>query len=376
MSSRVISVGVVGAGAVASSVHLPILTRRSDLFKVAAIADFNIEAANAIADRFGIDSASRYSTPEAMVSSGKIEAIVILNSGSHCNVVVDALNGGLDVFCEKPLAYSKEELTRIEIALKSSGNKLMIGYMKTYDQAVGQARKAIKSRPRTVDVVVLHPNGESQLATSELHVKAFAASKELVSRFTQDGQRIEIQALGMDAAQTFGNFYSDVILGSVIHELSVLRALDIHISEVDYVDYWPLDRKAESIIVHARTADGVRVTIRWFYLDQYPLYQEEIRWISETEGHHIIFPSPYILRVPTKLISTRRLGLDHSHTVFESYQSSFEIELNAFHNLVLTGEQIGDPIADANEDLRISQQIARKMAELHNIPIGGNLADL
>ena len=37
-----IRVGLVGAGAVASSVHLPILTRRSDLYEVVAIADLNL----------------------------------------------------------------------------------------------------------------------------------------------------------------------------------------------------------------------------------------------------------------------------------------------------------------------------------------------
>ena len=49
MNNQIVRVGVIGAGAVASSVHLPILTRRSDLFAVAAIADFNIAAANLLA---------------------------------------------------------------------------------------------------------------------------------------------------------------------------------------------------------------------------------------------------------------------------------------------------------------------------------------
>ena len=41
----------------------------------------------------------------------------------------------------------------------------MIGYMKTFDPAVVEAQKAIKTRPRTVDVLVLHPSGDSQLVT-------------------------------------------------------------------------------------------------------------------------------------------------------------------------------------------------------------------
>ncbi len=368
-----IRVGVIGAGAVASSVHLPILTRRSDLFEVVAIADFNLPAADLLADRFGIPNC--FSTPDALIAASLVDAVVILNSGSHSEVVVQALNAGLNVFCEKPLAYSLSEMQRIEFALKASKGKLMIGYMKTYDPAITALKKAIVRRPRTVDVVVLHPSGESQLATTELSVKSAPAPKELLAKFQADDRNLQVSALGEVAADAFGSFYTDVLLGSVIHELSVLRALDLHITKVDFVDRWPNDgsEKAHSIIISARTNDDVRITIRWFYLDEYPLYQEEIRWVNEYEGHQIIFPSPYILRIPTKLISTKRIGLDHATTTSESYLPSFEIELVAFHVLATTGIQETDPIAAGNEDLEICLKIASVICAREGIAIGGNL---
>lgn len=369
--SKVVRVGVVGAGAVSSSVHLPILRRRSDLFDLQALADPNIDATNALAERFAIPH--RFSSPADMFSSGKIDAAVVLNSGSHCDVVVQALNAGLDVFCEKPLAYSNEEMGKIESAMKSSGKKLMLGYMKTFDQAVYEAQKNIKGRPRTVDVVVLHPSGDSQLATTERHVKGFPASKELIAEFIASDKAIRVQALGEAAAKAFGAEYTDIMMGSIIHELSVLRALDVHITSIDYVDRWPTTSKSESFIVVGRTDDGVRVSIRWFYLENYPKYQEEIRWVNENEGHHIIFYSPYILRVPTEYIHTTRQGLDHKETTFKSYQPNFEIELAAFHNLVETGKQQQDPITAGYEDLKITLMMAKKLCEKEGIPLGGNL---
>ncbi|MCX6430137.1 MAG: Gfo/Idh/MocA family oxidoreductase [Actinobacteria bacterium] len=374
MTGAIVKIGVVGAGAVATSVHLPILTRRSDLFKVCAVADFNSASANHLADRFGIPADSRFTSAHEMIASGKIDAIAIINSGSHCALVVAALNANLNVFCEKPLAYSKKEMSSIEDALKNSTGKLMIGYMKTYDPAVVRAKNLIGlKRPRSVDVLVLHPSGESQLATSEISVKAFPASPELIAGFMKDAKQLDIEALGEKAAAAFGAEYSDIILGSIVHEFSVLRALDIHISEIDHVDRWPIETRSESFIIHARTADGVRVTIRWFYLDKYPMYQEEVRWMSDEEGHHIIFPAPYILRVPTKLISTTRIGLAHDVATFETYEPSFEIELVAFHTLATTGNQKSDPIADGNEDLTISQKIASKICELEGIEKGGDI---
>ena len=370
-----VRVGIVGTGSVASSVHLPILTRRSDLFEIVALADLNIHAAHALADRFGIARSDCFDSPTAMVKDKELDAILILNSGSHAEVVEMALRAGKTVFCEKPLAYSRAEMKAIEKARAESGSKLMIGYMKTFDPAVIEAQKAIKTRPRTVDVLVLHPSGDSQLITSDESLNMPKPSNELIETFTKSRVAVQEEALGKAGAASFGNLYSEMVLGSVIHEFSVLRALDIRISEVDYVDRWPAGSASDSIIVCGRTSDGVRVTVRWFYLDQYPMYQEEIRWVSGEEGHHIIFPSPYILRVPTQLISTYRKGADHQANKFESYKPSFESELEAFYELVKTGKEIADPIADGMEDLVLAQKIAKKIAEFEKTPLGGELLD-
>ena len=370
-----VRVGIVGTGSVASSVHLPILTRRSDLFEIVALADLNIHAAHALADRFGIARIDCFDSPTAMLKDKELDAILILNSGSHAEVVEMALRAGKTVFCEKPLAYSRAEMKAIEKARAESGSKLMIGYMKTFDPAVIEAQKAIKTRPRTVDVLVLHPSGDSQLITSDESLNMPKPSNELIETFTESRVAVQEDALGKAGAASFGNLYSEMVLGSVIHEFSVLRALDIRIAEVDYVDRWPAGSASDSIIICGRTSDGVRVTVRWFYLDQYPMYQEEIRWVSGEEGHHIIFPSPYILRVPTQLISTYRKGADHQTNKFESYKPSFESELEAFYELVKTGKEIADPISDGMEDLVLAQKIAKKIAEFEKTPLGGELLD-
>jgi len=369
-----IRIGVVGAGLIASSVHLPILRRRIDLFDLRAITDLNRAAADALARRFAISKV--FDSTIAMYKSGEIDAAFILNSGAHSEVAAQALDAGLDVFCEKPLAYSQEEMTLIETSRKKSGRKLMLGYMKTFDPAIYKAQERIKGRPRSVDVVVFHPSGDSQVATTDAHVETFPLSKELLSKIESSNKKAMVDALGVDASKAFGPEYHDTMMGSIVHQLSVLRALNVHIEEIDYVERWPKKSRSESFIIVGHTSDGVRVTIRWFYLEDYPKYQEEIRWINEREGHHIIFSSPYILRVPTKYIHTQRNGLDHVEQTFMSYQPNFEIEIAAFAELVHTGKQQEDPIAAGLEDLVITQKIARKICELEGIALGGDIAKL
>ena len=371
MTENPLRIGVIGAGAIASSVHLPIMTRRSDLYSVVSLADLNIEAVNVLADRFGIEK--RYDSVDKLIESDDLDAVAILNSGSHADYVVKALESNLHVFCEKPLAYTQDEMNRIQSALKNSKGTLMIGYMKTYDPAVITAAKNISRRPRTVDVLVLHPSGDSQLATTDISVDIPQTPASLTPIFEESKRTVQVQARGEKCADAFGNLYTDIVMGSVIHEFSVLRSLDIHLTRIDYVDRWPNVGQSESIIIHGRTEDGVRVTIRWFYLDQYPAYQEELRWVNENEGHHIIFASPYILRIPTTYTSTKRIGLDREESTRHSYVASFESELEAFHQLTVSGNQQTDPIAAGNEDLMISQMIAKKVAQQESVSLGGEL---
>lgn len=366
-----LKVGIVGAGEIASSVHLPILTRRSDLFEVVAIADLNIDAAHAVADRFNVEG--RYSSTQEMIDSATLDMVAVLNSGSHASHVIIALNAGLDVFCEKPLAYSQAEINAIEIALQSSGKKLMVGYMKTFDPAVNMAQTNIKGSPRTVDVLVLHPSGASQMATTEMSTDIPKPPTDLIPLFTSMRQEINTAALGKIGSDAIGNVYSEIILGSVIHEFSVLRALGVEISEVDFVDRWPKTPQSDSIVIHGRTKDDVRVTVRWFYLENYPAYREEVRWVNENEGHHIIFASPYIMRIPTQYIHTTRDGLDHHEDYFNSYQTGFERELVAFHEHVTANGEMADPISTGRSDLLLAQKIAKKILESENYEVGGEL---
>ena len=49
-----IRLAVLGLGAVAQAVHLPLLAKRPDLFTVAAIADLSPEVTDAIGDRYAM----------------------------------------------------------------------------------------------------------------------------------------------------------------------------------------------------------------------------------------------------------------------------------------------------------------------------------
>jgi len=117
--SRTVRVGVLGAGAIAQVVHLPILGRMRGV-EVAYLCDTDLRRARTIAERMGIPKV--YSDDEC-VADGDVDALVICTpSDLHEEQCVAALEAGKHVLCEKPLALTDKGVRRIlDAAERSEG---------------------------------------------------------------------------------------------------------------------------------------------------------------------------------------------------------------------------------------------------------------
>lgn len=80
------------------------------------------------------------------------------------------------------------------------------------------------------------------------------------------------------------------------------------------------------------------------------------------------------MRIPTQYIHTTRSGVDHVESTFNSYQTGFERELEAFYEHVKGSQKIQDPISAGRTDLLLAQQIARLILQSEGIEIGGELS--
>jgi len=115
---RRVRLGVVGLGTAAQAVHLPLVTRRRDLFEVTAVCDLSAGLAERVTDRFGLGQASRHRSVEDLLDGDRVDALLLLTSGSHGAVAAAALGRGLPVLCEKPLAYT---LAEAQVLLAEAG---------------------------------------------------------------------------------------------------------------------------------------------------------------------------------------------------------------------------------------------------------------
>lgn len=372
--------GIHGLGAVAQSVYLPLVSRLPDRFRIGAVCDVSAANRDAAGARWGIPPGARFGTLDAMLAAGGLDGLVILIPGSHTAAVIAGLEAGIPVLCEKPLAYSIADVDAIVATQARTGGRLLLGYMKQYDPAVVEANRVISSGAlgeiRAAEVTILHPTGESQLAFAHLLPPPTDVDTVVVSAHAAATQASAVAALGPDAAAVLGELYMDVLLGSIIHDLAVLRSLVGDPVAIDRAETWPPDVYPPSVGVAGRLANGARLTIGWHYLPQYPAYREEVRLHFERGSVELVFPTPYRLHLPTQLVVRQGGGevIDERH--YTSADEAFERQLIAFESLVREGTP---PLAGPEPgriDVVTCQRMALRLAQHRGIAIGGEAATL
>jgi myo-inositol 2-dehydrogenase / D-chiro-inositol 1-dehydrogenase len=371
-------IGVAGLGAVAQAVHLPLLARLADTFEIAALCDLSPALLAALGDRYRVPADARFGSVDDLLGRASIDGLLVLTSGSHGAVALAALERGIAVLCEKPLAYTRAEADAL--AASPNAARLLLGYMKVFDPAVVEAAR-ISADPssglgplRSVEVTVLHPTSESQLGFAHLLSAPSHFKTGGTSPLEEATNALVRQAIGPAAADALGRFYGGTLLSSVVHELSVIRAVAGGVVAIDRVDTWPADAFPGSIALSGRLADGARVTIGWHYLEDYPAYREDVRFHHVGGSVELTFPSPYRLHEPTLLTVATGRNETRRRVTFDSMDEAFEIELLAFADLIRDGVPPRTGIADGRADIVICQQAIARLAEQRGVEIGGEAA--
>jgi myo-inositol 2-dehydrogenase / D-chiro-inositol 1-dehydrogenase len=364
-------VGVVGLGAVAQAVHLPLLAKHPDRFRIDALCDLSAGTRDALGARYGVSAERRFERAEDLLQAEGLDAVAILTSGSHGSLAADAARAGLAVFCEKPLAYTLAEIDE----LAACDPRLLLGYMKLYDPAVERAMEVLAGRPepRSVDVTVLHPPSAPQLAHAGLLPAPADIAQGAIDRVLGDEAAVTEQALGA-VPSWVAHVYSEVLLGSIVHDLAVVRALVGGPLQVDDADVWPSEDAEGSVSLLGRLPSGARVSIRWHYLEGYPAYREEVRVHDEQGSVELVFPAPYLLHAPTVLTVVEADSGAERSTQTRSTAEAFERQWLAFEALVREGAQPRAAIDEGREDLIVCQAAARVLAARHDTEIGGEAA--
>lgn len=133
-------IGLVGCGTHANWAVLPAIRGAADRCELAAIADIN----PAYLARIELPANGKFADHQRMIAAGGLDALYIATlADTHAAIAIDALNAGLHVLCEKPMATSVEDCHRMVAAAKANHRLLVINFEKRYHAETMQIRQWI-----------------------------------------------------------------------------------------------------------------------------------------------------------------------------------------------------------------------------------------
>jgi myo-inositol 2-dehydrogenase/D-chiro-inositol 1-dehydrogenase len=136
-----LGVGVIGTGMIGQD-HIRRITRVLSGGTVVAVTDVDAARAEQVAAE--LPGAAVHPTAQDLIAAGHVDAVLIASWGpAHEEQVIAAIGAGKPVFCEKPLAPSKDACLRIIDAELAAGRRLVqVGFMRRYDAGY-RAMKAV-----------------------------------------------------------------------------------------------------------------------------------------------------------------------------------------------------------------------------------------
>jgi len=135
-----IKVGIIGAGIIAQE-HVPAF-KKIDQIQVVGVSDIAEEKAKELADEFNVKAF----TDHRDLLKEDIDAVYILTPPNvHKQHVLDSLNAGKHIFCEKPLAHTIQDAKEITAAVHKTDKIVFVGYVLHYFGSLKVLEELFKS---------------------------------------------------------------------------------------------------------------------------------------------------------------------------------------------------------------------------------------
>ncbi|MFD5305545.1 Gfo/Idh/MocA family oxidoreductase [Streptomyces rochei] len=106
------------------------------------VTDPYADAAKAAAERFGAEIAD---SPEALLAAGVDGVVVAAATDAHPALIVAAVEAGVPVFCEKPVARTMTEGVEVLKAVAGRDVPVQIGFNRRFDAGFVAAREAVRA---------------------------------------------------------------------------------------------------------------------------------------------------------------------------------------------------------------------------------------
>lgn len=354
--------GLFGAGLVGQAAHAPTLWEERDRFEFLVVVDPSAVVRDAVAARYGVPNA--VATLREAIDLGLDAIVIAVPDPAHRDAVLEALQAGLHVFCEKPLAVSVAEVDEI---LAARGDRVVqVGTMKLHDPAVERMVERLLDGPAELVHLTVEVNDPDQAPFVD-HLGLVTGSdvpRELIDGTRARGTEAIAGALGRAPSPVEARA-AEAYLSALVHDVSLAHHLlaakgvtaSPPLADAAYFDSgrgvsltWALPSAARAHLTHLNLP-GVAD------------YRERVTAYCTDAVLELTFPSPYLRHHPTRLVEKRSyarpsdtsgpaLGL--ATTEYRvSYEEAFRNELRAFHDSITRGAPVRASAEAARDDVRV-----------------------
>ena len=209
-----LKVGLIGLGGIMGYAHMPRYRGAEDV-EIVAICDILPEKIEAFHRNFGMREVPSFTDYKELLEVEGLDYVDICTPNYlHSIIAVDALNKGINVFCEKPDAVSVEEALKMKEAAEKSGKNTaftfsskknppagleMVAY-NIYNLKSGDVSEAVPGQDAvTVALLVKRtPADMKEFAASRMQYEAMCRSRKAAAAMASFEEELAAQCQ-MDA---------------------------------------------------------------------------------------------------------------------------------------------------------------------------------
>jgi myo-inositol 2-dehydrogenase/D-chiro-inositol 1-dehydrogenase len=209
-----LNVGVIGVGMIGQD-HIRRISHVVSGARVSAVTDVDVDRAKGIAATLPATKALQ--TGQELIDDPEVDAVVVTSWGpTHEEYVLASIAAGKQVFCEKPLATTREACERILDAEVASGERhVMVGFMRRYDEGYRAMKTVIDSGE--IGVPLMFHSGHRNPSvpghfTSDMIINDTCVHDVDVSRFLLDSEVVAVRVLTARRNSLAGEGVNDPVL--------------------------------------------------------------------------------------------------------------------------------------------------------------------
>lgn len=140
-----VRIGVIGCGGIANGKHMPALHRLGSV-EMVAFCDIVPERATEAAAKYGVAGATVYENYTELLEKEKLDIVHICTpNSSHSEIAIAAMESGLHVMTEKPMAKTADDARAMVATSKKTGKKLSVGYQSRFRNDSQYLKKLIEA---------------------------------------------------------------------------------------------------------------------------------------------------------------------------------------------------------------------------------------